>query len=263
LTPVLANPPSCTVSREEWLLDPEVAFLNHGSFGATPRAVLAEQERWRTLMERRPTHFMDRELPPALRAAAARLAAFVGARAEDLVFVENATAGCNAVLRSLSFAPSDEILVTDLLNYGMPLIRYRINDCAIPASAPCACGRGFPLIKKIAGRTTDNFYLANGNVVPGVALTNRVIQVCPGLKKVQVIQNTLSDFHIRYVPGPGFSASDLALLGSKLRVFFPDPLQWTFEEVPEIARERSGKTRFCISHVKRNETNPVPEETRA
>ena len=156
-----------------------------------------------------------------------------------------------------------EILVTDLLNYGMPLIRYRINDCAIPASAPCACGRGFPLIKKIAGRTTDNFYLANGNVVPGVALTNRVIQVCPGLKKVQVIQNTLSDFHIRYVPGPGFSASDLALLGSKLRVFFPDPLRWTFEEVPEIARERSGKTRFCISHVKRNETNPVPEETRA
>jgi phenylacetate-CoA ligase len=156
-----------------------------------------------------------------------------------------------------------EILVTDLLNYGMPLIRYRINDCAMPASAPCACGRGFPLIKKIAGRTTDNFYLANGNVVPGVALTNRVIQVCPGLKKVQVIQNTLSDFHIRYVPGPGFSASDLGLLGSKLRVFFPDPLQWTFEEVPEIERERSGKTRFCISHVKRNETTPVPEETRA
>lgn len=156
-----------------------------------------------------------------------------------------------------------EILVTDLLNYGMPLIRYRINDCAILASASCACGRGFPLIKKIAGRTTDNFYLANGNVVPGVALTNRVIQVCPGLKKVQVIQNTLSDFHIRYVPGPDFSASDLGQLGSKLRVFFPDPLQWTFEEVAEIERERSGKTRFCISHVKRNETNPVPEETRA
>jgi phenylacetate-coenzyme A ligase PaaK-like adenylate-forming protein len=152
-----------------------------------------------------------------------------------------------------------EILVTDLLNYGMPLIRYRINDCAIPASARCECGRGFPLIKKIVGRTTDNFYLANGNVVPGVALTNRVIQVCPGLKKVQVIQNTLSDFHIRYVPGPDFSTSDLALLGSKLRVFFPDPLQWTFEEVAEIERERSGKTRFCISHVKKNETSSVPE----
>jgi phenylacetate-CoA ligase len=144
-----------------------------------------------------------------------------------------------------------EILVTDLLNYGMPLIRYRVNDCAVLAPNPCGCGRGFPVIKKIVGRTTDNFYLAGGSVVPGVALTNRVIQVCPGLKKVQVIQNTMSDFHVRYVPGPGFSASDLELLGSKLRVFFPDPLQWTFEKVVDIEREPSGKTRFCISHVKR------------
>ncbi|HEV2958032.1 MAG TPA: aminotransferase class V-fold PLP-dependent enzyme [Xanthobacteraceae bacterium] len=108
------------MSRDEWLLDPEVAFLNHGSYGATPRAVLAEQDRWRALMERRPTYFMERELPPALRAAAARLAAFVGARAEDLVFVENATAGCNAVLRSLRFAPGDEIVLTD---HGYPAVR--------------------------------------------------------------------------------------------------------------------------------------------
>jgi phenylacetate-CoA ligase len=155
-----------------------------------------------------------------------------------------------------------EVLVTDLLNEGMPMIRYRINDCAVLAPSPCTCGRGFPLIKKIVGRTTDNFYMANGNVVPGVALTNRVIQVCPGLKKVQVIQNTLRDFHVRYVPGPNFSASDLELLGSKLRVFFPDPLQWTFEEVGEIERERSGKTRFCISHVGRSPANSVSEEIR-
>ena len=143
-----------------------------------------------------------------------------------------------------------EILVTDLSNFGMPLIRYRINDCAILDPKPCACGRGFPLIEKIVGRTTDNFYLPDGNVVPGVALTNRVIQVCPGLKKVQVIQNTLRDFHVRYVPGPNFSASDLQHLESKLDVFFPGQLRWTFEEVCEIAREQSGKTRFCISYVR-------------
>jgi phenylacetate-CoA ligase len=142
-----------------------------------------------------------------------------------------------------------EIIVTDLLNYGMPLIRYRINDCAIVASNPCSCGRGFPLIKNIVGRTTDNFVLPNGSVVPGVSLTNRVIQVCPGLEKLQVVQNTLHDFHVRYVPGPNFNASDLEMLKSKLRVFFPDPLEWTFERVAEIERERSGKTRFCISRV--------------
>jgi phenylacetate-CoA ligase len=147
-----------------------------------------------------------------------------------------------------------EILVTDLSNFGMPLIRYRINDCAILHPNPCPCGRGFPLIEKIVGRTTDNFYLPGGSIVPGVALTNRVIQVCPGLKKVQIIQKTLREFHVRYVPGPDFSTSDLQSLKSKLYVFFPAPLRWTFEEVSEIVREQSGKTRFCISYVRAGES---------
>jgi isopenicillin-N epimerase len=129
---VLTSPPCTEVSRDEWLLDPEVAFLNHGSFGATPRAVLAEQDRWRARMERHPTHFMSEELPPALRAAAARLAAFVGARADDLVFVENATAGCNTVLRSLRLAPGDEILVTD---HGYAAVRKAAEYAAARAGA--------------------------------------------------------------------------------------------------------------------------------
>jgi isopenicillin-N epimerase len=132
----LRSPPSPLrgegLSPDEWLLDPEVAFLNHGSFGATPRAVLAEQERWRALMERHPTHFMSEELPPALRAAAARLAVFVGALADDLVFAENATAACNAVLRSLRFAPGDEILVTD---HGYPAVRKAAEYVAARAGA--------------------------------------------------------------------------------------------------------------------------------
>src|SRR6202040_3844086 len=90
------------VSRDEWLLDPDVAFLNHGSFGATPRIVLAEQDRFRARMERHPTGFMSYELPAALREAAAGLAAFVGAKGEDLAFVDNATAGCNTVLNALA-----------------------------------------------------------------------------------------------------------------------------------------------------------------
>jgi isopenicillin-N epimerase len=132
LNSLLTTPLCPDISRDEWLLDPEVAFLNHGSFGATPRAVLAEQDRWRALMERHPTHFMSEELPPALRAAATRLAAFVGARAEDLVFVENATAGCNTVLRSLVFAPGDEILVTD---HGYAAVRKAAEYVAARAGA--------------------------------------------------------------------------------------------------------------------------------
>jgi len=120
------------ISRDEWLLDPGVAFLNHGSYGATPRAVLAEQERWRALMERHPTHFMSEELPSAVRSAAARIAAFVGARPNDLVFVENATGACNTVLRSLHLAPGDEILLTD---HGYAAVRKAAEYVARRAGA--------------------------------------------------------------------------------------------------------------------------------
>ena len=146
-----------------------------------------------------------------------------------------------------------EILVTDLLNYGMPLIRYRINDCALKGAEACACGRGYPLIRQITGRTTDVFHLPNGDFVPGVALTNRVLKVCPGLKKVQVIQEALDFFRVRYVPGADFGPADLDLLRANLKRFFSDIVQWTFERVADIERERSGKTRFCISHVGRSE----------
>jgi phenylacetate-CoA ligase len=143
-----------------------------------------------------------------------------------------------------------EILVTDLLNYGMPLIRYRINDCVLPgATQVCPCGRGLPLIGRIEGRTTDVFRLANGDVIPGVALTNRLLQVCPALKKTQVIQETVEDFRVRYVLGPGFDSSQLEFLTTKLRKFFPEQVSFTFEQVADIERERSGKTRFCISRV--------------
>jgi phenylacetate-coenzyme A ligase PaaK-like adenylate-forming protein len=142
-----------------------------------------------------------------------------------------------------------EILVTDLSNHSMPLIRYRINDCAFPSDQPCACGRGYPLVRQFTGRTGDVFLLPNGDRVPGVALTNRVLKVCPGLKKVQLIQETLKNFRVRYVPGPSFSSQDLDLLRQNLTKFFPSGLAWQFDQVMDIERERSGKTRFCISRV--------------
>jgi phenylacetate-CoA ligase len=143
-----------------------------------------------------------------------------------------------------------EILVTDLLNDGMPLIRYRINDCTLLGPQTCPCGRGYPLIRQITGRTMDMFYLPNGDVVPGISLQNRIIQVCPGLKKMQVIQDTLEDFRVRFVPGPEFSTKDIDILLGNLKKFFPDDVRWKLEQVTEIERERNGKTRFCISHVK-------------
>jgi isopenicillin-N epimerase len=96
--------------RHEWDLDPDFLTINHGSYGATPRAVLAVQSEWRRRMEAQPTRFFARELPAALREAATTLAQFVKAQPDDIAFVPNATTGCNAVLRSMTFAEGDEIL---------------------------------------------------------------------------------------------------------------------------------------------------------
>src|SRR5438874_10053785 len=101
-----------SLMKQNWLLDPNITFLNHGSFGATPIAVLAKQDEYRTRLEREPVRFMVRELEPLLDAARADVAAFVGAAAEDIAFVQNATAGVNAVLRSLDLDQHDELLVT-------------------------------------------------------------------------------------------------------------------------------------------------------
>lgn len=102
--------PFFAVPRDRWTLDPEWAFLNHGSYGATPSAVLDAQTALRARMERQPVKFM-RELEPMLDEARVKAAAFVGADPDDIAFVRNATEGVNAVLRSLQFAPGDEILV--------------------------------------------------------------------------------------------------------------------------------------------------------
>ncbi|MBI5851792.1 MAG: aminotransferase class V-fold PLP-dependent enzyme [Planctomycetes bacterium] len=98
---------------EHWLLDPSITFLNHGSFGACPRAVLDEQSRWRERMEREPVLFLHRESEGLLDEARAVLATFVGADPDDVAFVVNATTGVNTVLRSLELQAGDDLLVTD------------------------------------------------------------------------------------------------------------------------------------------------------
>ena len=115
-----ARPLYGAAAKAEWGLAPELANLNHGSFGSTPLAVMAAQDAWRRRIEANPTQFMSRESRPALRDAARRVAAELGAEGDDIVFSENATSAANAVLRSLDFKPGDEILITSL---GYPAIR--------------------------------------------------------------------------------------------------------------------------------------------
>lgn len=96
--------------RSHWCLNPSVAYLNHGSDGACPRAVLQIQQQLQLELEEEPIDFLERRLPSRLDAARAEVASFLSARPDDLVFVTNATSGVNAVLRSLEFSPGDELL---------------------------------------------------------------------------------------------------------------------------------------------------------
>jgi isopenicillin-N epimerase len=130
MTAVPSGTPFGSAWRGEWLIDPSVTYLNHGTVGAPPRRVLAAQQAIRDEIERQPAQFLLRELAdvdgtftgaggPRMRLAAERVAGFVGARADDLAFVDNITAGANAVFRSFPFAPGDEIVVSNLAYGGV------------------------------------------------------------------------------------------------------------------------------------------------
>jgi isopenicillin-N epimerase len=133
---------------EHWMLDPECTYLNHGTVGAPPRRVLQKQQALRDEMERQPSRFVLRELSgqqpmpwratSRLREASDQVAAFLGARPDDLVFVPNVTTGLNAVLGSLRLGPGDEVVITDLA-YG-----------AIALAAAFVCDRGGATLRTVS-----------------------------------------------------------------------------------------------------------------
>lgn len=128
--------------RNRWLLDEKVHFLNHGSFGACPRDVLFAQSDWRNLMEKQPVYFFQVEAPKGLAKAKKKLSEFVNAKEENIVFVENATMGINAVVRSLmpTWKRGDELLTTShvygamrqTLHYASDIMGTMVVEAVVP-----------------------------------------------------------------------------------------------------------------------------------
>ena len=103
--------------RDEFLLDPDVVFLNHGSFGACPREVFERYQEWQRELERQPVDFLGRRLRGLLAEARAALGAYVNTDPDDLVFAQNTTAGVNLAAWAVALEPGDEVLATSL-EYG-------------------------------------------------------------------------------------------------------------------------------------------------
>ena len=144
--------------KAHWTLSPGVTYLNHGSYGATPRVVQEAQARLRAELESGPVHFMGRRLEPLLDAARGRLAGLLGARTADLVFVPNATHGVNTVVRSLRLEPGDELLTTDhaynacrnALDEVAALSGARVTVARLPWPVPSAAS----LVEAVVGAFT-------------------------------------------------------------------------------------------------------------
>jgi isopenicillin-N epimerase len=99
--------------KPHFLLDPDVIFLNHGSFGACPRPVFAEYQRWQLELERQPVEFLARRITALMAEARARLADYLGAAADDVIYFPNPTTAMNMAAGNLDLKPGDEILTTD------------------------------------------------------------------------------------------------------------------------------------------------------
>jgi phenylacetate-CoA ligase len=142
------------------------------------------------------------------------------------------------------------ILVTDLLNHAMPLIRYRIGDLGAWASGMCPCGRGLPRLKSVAGRVTDFLVGDDGRLVSGVFLATYVVAQRPSLGQVQILQQRRGALTYRIKPGRDFNhTKDLEYLQNATRRYLGDGTEIDSEVVNELPAESSGKFLFSRSTV--------------
>jgi isopenicillin-N epimerase len=196
-----------------WSLDPAVTYLNHGSFGACPTAVLQVQTRLRRELEAEPVDFLVRRLPARLDETRQTLAAFLGADPADLVFVPNATTGVNAVLRSLPFAPGDELLTTDH-TYGacrksLDYVAGQSGARVVTASVPFPIAGEEAVVAAVLAAVTPRTRLALLDHV-----TSPTALVFPLARLVRELQARDVDTLVDGAHAPGLVPLDLDALGA-------------------------------------------------
>jgi phenylacetate-CoA ligase len=149
------------------------------------------------------------------------------------------------------------VVVTDLVNRAMPILRYEVGDMAVASDRRCPCGRGLPLLERIEGRVADYVVTPSGEMVSGISLTDHFGTVVPGIAQLQIVQEAVDRLLFRIVRDPCFGPTSLEQLEALVQERFGPGVRYECEYVDRIAQEPSGKYRFCISKVKNPFTRPL------
>jgi phenylacetate-CoA ligase len=162
----------------------------------------------------------------------------------DHVFVE--------VLRDdgTSVAPGEEgdVVVTDLNNYGMPLLRYRVGDRAVAADRR-SLGTGLAALERVTGRTADFLVARDGRLVAGVSLVERTLTAIPGLEQLQIIQEARDQVRLNVVPDGQYGPASEKRLLDEMRAAMGEGISFSVHVVTRVEQERNGKYRFAICRV--------------
>jgi len=155
-------------------------------------------------------------------------------------------------------APGEEghLVVTDLINRGMPLLRYRVGDVGVPTDRPCPCGRGWPLMEKLTGRTADFLIAENGGLVAGVSLVERTLTAIPGLQQLQIVQDRRDRVLLNVVPDDRYDpSSEKALLKEMAAAL--GRLTFDVHKRDRLDQDRNGKYRFAVCRVENRYQGPA------
>jgi phenylacetate-CoA ligase len=141
-----------------------------------------------------------------------------------------------------------ELIITQLNNYSMPLIRYRIEDMAVLRADPCTCSRQTPMIQQVIGRTTDTIQTRSGDLIHGEYFTH-LFYGLKGIAKFQLVQESLDEFKLFIVRGADFDPKVIEVVRRETLKVVGEGCSLTVDEVADIPPARSGKFLFTISKV--------------
>lgn len=148
-------------------------------------------------------------------------------------------------------APGEEgdIVVTDLMNKGMPLIRYKVEDVGIPSDRKCSCGRGLPLMERVTGRVADFLVKKDGSLVAGVSLIERTLTAIKGIEQMQIVQEKIDEIVLNVVKMNGYDSNSERQLINEFKNVFGENVDIKLNYVDRIPQESNGKFRFSVCKI--------------